>query len=152
MSDKAAREYRMDFKLLYCVPGEELLPALRPPYQNFCCARRFRQACQNQALRIETHRAGKRPGCASWSRGPAEAVAVLRPRTRPQTPTVSPPSLGGSSLPWALFWCSVASLSLSLRKSIAHPCSHICKRRQVLCPLRGYPETTLGKTVYLLDS
>ena len=101
----------MDFKLLCCVWGEESLPALRAPCQNFCCSHRFRRACQNQVLPRETHRAGKRPGCASWSRGPAAAVAVLRPQTRPQPPTVSASNGCGSSLPRSLLWCSVASLS-----------------------------------------
>ncbi len=90
---------------------EESLLALRASCQNFFCSHRFRRACQNQALPLETHRAGKRPGCASWSRGPADALTVLRPRTRPQTPTVFPSNGGGSSVSWSLFWCSVASLS-----------------------------------------
>ena len=91
--------------------GEESLPTLRASCQNFCCSHRFRRACQNQALPRETHRAGKRPGCASWPRGPAAAVAVLRPKTRPQPPTVSASNGGGSSLPRSLLWCSVALLS-----------------------------------------
>jgi len=111
MSDKAARGSSMasSFSAAY----EEKCASLRfrAPYQKFCCLRRLRRACQNQALPRETHRDGKRPGCASWSRGLAEAVTVLQPRMRPQTTTVFPSNGGGSSVSWSLFWCSVASLS-----------------------------------------
>jgi hypothetical protein len=91
--------------------GKSASLRFRARCQNFCCSHRFRRACQNQARPQGQYRAGKRPGCASWSRGPAAAVTVLRPRMRPQSPTVSPPSVCGSASPWSLFWGSVASRS-----------------------------------------
>jgi hypothetical protein len=108
-----SKGYSMHCKRISCVPGKSASLRFRAPCQNFFCSHRLRRACQNQALPRETHRADKRPGCASWSRGPAEALTVLRPRTRLQTPTVFPANGGGSSLPWFLFWCSVTSLSPS---------------------------------------
>ena len=101
----------MHCKRLFRVLGKSVALRFRARCRNFSCSHHFRRAYQNQALRMETHRAGKRLGCASWLRGPAEAVTVLRPRTRPPTPTGFPSNGGGSPLPWSLFWCSVASLS-----------------------------------------
>src|SRR5262249_22231121 len=119
MLDEVWQGYSRRFKLLFRVLGEESLAALRAPCQNFFCSHRFRRACQNPALPRETHRAGKKPCCASWPRGLVAAVTVLRPRTKPQTPTGFPSNGGGSLGPWSLFWCSVASLPLVLRRSIA---------------------------------
>src|SRR5207244_7978442 len=122
------RAKSMSRKRLYRVRGEENLPALRAPCQNFYCSRRFQRACHNQALPTVTHRVGKRPGCASWSRGPAEALAVLRPRTRPQPPTVSLSSVHCHTLPLSSFLWSLALLSpcaaqvhCSLLLSHTHP-------------------------------
>jgi hypothetical protein len=111
MADKAARGESMDCKLLSRVPGEEHLSALRASGQHLFYSHRFPRACHNQALPRTTHRADKRPGCASWSRGLAAALAVLRPSTRRKTPTVPPPNGGGSSLPQSWWLYSVASRS-----------------------------------------